>query len=349
MIFSLCKLVYFFVYDFSIELVKLLARIVLLVGLALFISVYVYLSQGRPQSEEQLVQIHKSSSFSQVSKALQAKGLLKSPILFKLSARYLGYDRKIRAGEFRLKQDLTAFQLCEDLLNAKPELRKVTLIEGLRYSDIVPILADSLQLSVQKLTELFTDSALRDEFAISAGNIEGYIYPQTYLFEWGITEREVIRYLIKQTKSLLGEHTEQLDSMGFTENQLLTLASIIEAESNFADEKPTVSSVYHNRLRIGYKLQADPTIIYLLGKPQRVLFRHLRIDSPYNTYMYEGLPPTAINNPGRDAILAAIYPAKTSYLYFTGTGDGTGRHLFGKSLQEHNRNRKQLDQARRQK
>jgi UPF0755 protein len=122
----------------------------------------------------------------------------------------------------------------------------------------------------------------------------------------------------------------------------------IEAESNFADEKAIVSSVYHNRLRIGYKLQADPTIIYILGKPQRVLFKHLRIDSPYNTYMYEGLPPSPINNPGHDAILAAIYPSKTKYLYFTGTGDGTGRHLFGKTLQEHNKNRAQLDKMRRE-
>lgn len=282
-----------------------------------------------------------------MSKTLRESGLVQSDFLFRLASRYYGYDRQIRSGEFALPLGLNEFDLAKMLLSVKPKLRKVTLIEGLQYKDIVPILADSLSLSEAKLAALFESAELRNEFGIAHTSIEGYILPQTYLFEWGISERDVVRYLMTQATQLLAANRAAIDSMGWTDNEILTMASLVEAESNFADEKPIVSSVYHNRLRIGYKLQADPTIIYLLGKPQHVLYKHLRINSPYNTYMYEGLPPSPINNPGRDAILAAIYPATSKYLYFTGTGDGTGRHLFGKTLREHNKNRKQLDEMRR--
>ena len=123
------------------------------------------------------------------------------------------------------------------------------------------------------------------------------------------------------------------------------MASIIQGECVYEDEMKTVSSVYWNRIRIGMMLQADPTIQYFLDKPTRLRFRHLRIKHPYNTYYYHGLPPGPINNPGEAAIIEAIFPEKTKYLYFV--ADGTGRHIFGKTLIEHNENRKTLDALRR--
>jgi UPF0755 protein len=345
---SIFKLLYFFFADFLALLFKKLAPFGFLFLFILTGVSIVYAQSSAPSSEKILIQIPKGASFSQVSKTLEEKKLIKSAFLFRLASRYYTYDRQIRSGEFDIPRGLNEFDLARFLLSVKPRLRKVTIIEGLAFKDIVPILADSLSLSEAKLAALFESADLREKFAVLHSSIEGYILPQTYFFEWGITEREVISYLMKQAVSLLDAHRAAIDLLGWTDNQVLTMASIIEAESNFADEKAIVSSVYHNRLRIGYKLQADPTIIYILGKPQRVLFKHLRIDSPYNTYMYEGLPPSPINNPGHDAILAAIYPSKTKYLYFTGTGDGTGRHLFGKTLQEHNKNRAQLDKMRRE-
>ena len=124
--------------------------------------------------------------------------------------------------------------------------------------------------------------------------------------------------------------------IGFTTHEILTLASIIEGETNIIEEMPRISGVYHNRLRRGMKLQADPTIQYLIpGEWRRVLFKDLEIDSPYNTYKYKGLPPGPINNPGKDAILAALYPEQNKYLYFV--ADGKGGHSFSKTFNEHSR------------
>jgi UPF0755 protein len=130
---------------------------------------------------------------------------------------------------------------------------------------------------------------------------------------------------------------ERTKSIGFTMNEIVTLASIIKGETNKEDEMKTISGVYHNRLRIGMRLQADPTIQYIIpGGWKRLTFEDLKLDSPYNTYKYSGLPPGPINSPGKAAILAALYPEKNNYLYFV--ADGTGGHFFSKTLAEHNRN-----------
>jgi len=135
--------------------------------------------------------------------------------------------------------------------------------------------------------------------------------------------------------------------MKMTVSKILTLASIVEGEAIFDDERAVIASVYYNRLKKRIKLQADPTIQYILqGPPRRLLLKDLAIDSPYNTYMYYGLPPGPISNPGKNSIMAAIYPAKTDYLYFVARGDG--RHTFSKTAAEHQRAKQQFDQVRRE-
>jgi len=138
-----------------------------------------------------------------------------------------------------------------------------------------------------------------------------------------------------------------LNRLNFTPHQILTLASIIEGEAIFDDERATISSVYHNRLLHRIKLQADPTIQYILqDSPRRLLLKDLEIDNPYNTYKYFGLPPGPINNPGRKSIMAAIYPRQTDYLYFVARGDG--RHTFTRSAAEHAQEKAKFDKIRRE-
>lgn len=346
MLFALIKLLLIFVRDLSRWLIRKLLPFALIILLALPASALLYRSMHLEADSYVTLKIPSTMSFRQLTSELVALDAVRYPLLFRLSAVQQAYDRQIRSGEFKVPVGMNEWDLVRYLKMAAPETRKVTLIEGLRYRDAVREIATVMDLDTARFSALKNDPQLLREFNLSHG-IEGYLMPETYLFTWGMSEREILRYLIQRTVAAVRPYKARLDSLNYSELQIMTLASIIEAECNDVDEMPIVSSVYHNRLNRGWKLEADPTILYILGSPQRVLFKHLKINSPYNTYKYQGLPPAPINSPSRAAIRAALYPANTEYMFFTGTGDGRGRHLFGRTLREHNRNRRQLDAARR--
>jgi UPF0755 protein len=173
---------------------------------------------------------------------------------------------------------------------------------------------------------------------IDAKSLEGYLLPADYEWYERSSAEEVLKSLCYSFKNFFTDSlVERTSEIGFTVHEVLTLASIIKGETDKVDEMPRISGVYHNRLRIGMKLQADPTVQYLLKNGwRRLTYKDLEIDSPYNTYKYFGLPPGPINNPGRDAILAALYPEKNKYLYFV--ADGNGGHTFAETLAGHNKN-----------
>ena len=173
--------------------------------------------------------------------------------------------------------------------------------------------------------------------------------PDTYVFAEGISEEQVMRFLIEQTLNIFKSDSVQkrMKELGLTRHQVLTLASIVEGEAMIDEERPLIASVYLNRLKIGMKLQADPTIQFLLPDgPRRLTYKDLQIDSPYNTYKYKGLPPGPINSPGYAAIEAALNPDKTNYLYFV--ADVDGRHIFSRTLREHNREKTRIKKTRRE-
>ena len=172
-------------------------------------------------------------------------------------------------------------------------------------------------------------------------NLEGYLLPDTYYFFKGSSASDIIRKLKYEMDKIFKVDSVivQMSKIGLSKNEVLTLASIIDGETNKESELKLISGVYHNRLKRGIKLQADPTIQYLKRhrrSKNKVYYKDLEIDSPYNTYKNKGLPPSPINNPGRNAVLAAIFPEKTDYIFFV--ADGTGGHRFAKKLSEHNRN-----------
>jgi UPF0755 protein len=178
-------------------------------------------------------------------------------------------------------------------------------------------------------------------------NLEGYLLPETYNLPLDIDEEFLIRLLATNTLQIFKSDSIQreLNILQMNTHTILTLASIIEGEVLIDSERVIVSSVYHNRLKKNWLLQADPTIQYILpGSPRRLYLKDLEINSPYNTYKYKGLPPGPINNPGKKSILAAIYPADTDYLFFVATGDGG--HNFSKSSVEHIRNKAKFDNLR---
>ncbi|MEE9170272.1 MAG: endolytic transglycosylase MltG, partial [bacterium] len=223
----------------------------------------------------------------------------------------------------------------------------VMIPEGLDSGRIASIYSEKLNIDTQKFIGLVHDSSFAASIGDLTGSLEGFLFPDTYDFFWqqdesGLARRMVEHFLEVMPDSILKIHNN--DPAGF--RNAVTLASIIQGEAMIEEEMPTISAVYHNRLRRNMLLQADPTLQYMIADgPRRLTNEDKKIDSPYNTYLYPGLPPGPINNPGLSAILAAIHPADAPYLYFVANGDGT--HTFTRSLSDHLRAKENLDRIRR--
>ena len=300
------------------------------------------------ESERVTFIIPKGASISSIADSLFVKDLIKDKELFILWLTTLDKDRSMKAGYYEIPRGLTYAQLISFLSKAPSKEIKVTLIEGWRIEDIALQLSSKLNINTDKIISLTTDSTFIRSMGIKADNLEGYLLPDTYQFYWGVDEKTAIRYLVKQCLNIFDDSVKyEMEKHNMNIHQILTLASIIEGEAIFDEEREIISSVYHNRLNRRIKLQADPTIQYILeGPPRRLLYKDLEIDSPYNTYKYYGLPPGPISNPGKKSILAAIFPAQTKYIYFVAKGDG--KHVFSTNARDHQRAKTKFDQVRRE-
>ncbi len=310
---------------------------------------YFTLPEPLPDSEHKMIEvvIPRGASLQAVADSLEKKGLVKNAPIFVLWARALGIEAKIPSGRFKIPQGLTYPQLANFLTHVKPEFRSVTLIEGWPTERILQALSKALHLNKQILDSLARDSLLLKEYGIPAKDVTGYLLPDTYVFAQGVSEEQVLRFLIEQTLKIFQNDSVQakMRELGLNRHQILTLASIVEGEAMIDAERPLIASVYLNRLKRNMRLQADPTIQFLIPDgPRRLTYKDLQIDSPYNTYRYAGLPPGPINNPSKKSILATVFAAKTNYLYFVAKGDGS--HVFTVSAKEHLKAKRQLNKIR---
>jgi len=292
--------------------------------------------------------IPKGTTPDDIADSLLRKGLIDDTKTFIFWLTTLDKDRDLKAGFYDIPVGLNYPQLIAYLTTARSKEIKLTLIEGWTTEQIADELSRVLQCDRDRLIQLIRDTTFIRELGLDGSNLEGYLLPDTYYFYWGMDEESLIRFLVSRTITIFSDQImSRLDTMKMTQHEILTLASIIEGEALFDAERDTISSVYHNRLSRRIKLQADPTIQYILdGPPRRLLYRDLEIDSPYNTYKYYGLPPGPINNPGYKSIMAAIYPADTNYLYFVARGDG--RHTFSRTAREHAQAKAEFDKIRRE-
>ncbi|MBN1639451.1 MAG: endolytic transglycosylase MltG, partial [Ignavibacteriales bacterium] len=198
------------------------------------------------------------------------------------------------------------------------------------------IFKEELGLDSARIMELSGNKNFIQSLGLDVDDLEGYLLPETYYFYIDRNEEQVLKKLKEEMDKVFDDSARaQIENLGMTKHQILILASIIDGESNIIEEFKTISGVYHNRLKKKMLLQADPTVQYLIRnrEDKRVRASDLALDSPYNTYKYIGLPPTPINNPGKAAILAALYPEQHDYYYFV--ADGTGGHKFAKTYSEH--------------
>jgi len=327
---------------------SLLIFLLLMPVIVVVIVDYFRIPELNEKSEKVAFIISKGASISTIADSLFAKDLIKDKELFVLWLTTLDKDRLIKAGYYEIPKGLTYAQLITFLSNAPPKEIRITLIEGWRLEEIAEELHKKININIEKLLLLANDSLFISNMGIDASSLEGYLLPDTYHFYWGVDEKTALRFLVNKCLAIFNnEAKDQISKYNMTIHQILTLASIIEGEAIFDEEREIISSVYHNRLNRRIKLQADPTIQYILdGPPRRLLFKDLKIDSPYNTYKYYGLPPGPISNPGKNSILAAINPANTKYIYFVAKGDG--KHVFSTNARDHQRAKTQFDQIRRE-
>jgi UPF0755 protein len=295
--------------------------------------------------EPRRVTVPPGSSFAAAAESLHTAGVIGSPRAFRMYATLRGRDRDLKAGTYEISPGASWGEVIETLAAGRGVQARVTIPEGWQLREIVPHLARALGVSEDSVAAAASDSALRERLGVPTPTLEGYLFPDTYLFSQGTPARDAIRELVRRFENVWdAEWDTRLQELGMTRHQIVTLASIVEKEARVADERPVIAAVYHNRLRIGMPLQADPTVQYALGRhTERVLFEHLEIESRYNTYRNAGLPPGPIASPGRASIEAALHPADVRYLYFVARPDG--RHEFRRTFDEHRRAR---DEIRRQ-
>jgi len=294
------------------------------------------------------VSIKQGETVSTIAQYLENAGIISNRLTFQWAVRVKGLETNLPAGTFRLKDANNNSTIIWQLVNNVPELKKVTILEGWSLHQLAEYLTAEMGFGIKEIIGLSQDNAFIDLLEVPSNNLEGYLYPDTYYFFEGDTPRSVLTRLVKEYKKFwTDEMYSQAREMQMSEQDVVTLASIIEGEAVYDDERSVISAVYHNRLKKGMRLQADPTVQYIIDDgPRRLLNKDLEIDSPYNTYLYNGLPPGPINSPGSKSLYAALYPADNRYLYFVAKGDGY--HTFSNTEREHKRAKRAFQKVRRQ-
>jgi len=293
------------------------------------------------------VVIPSGSSFRVAADSLARHGIVQWPRAFRAYASFTKRDRSIRAGTYEFRSSQGWGEILDALGAGRGLVHTFTIPEGYALSSIVPVIARSLEVPAESVEVAVRDTALRRRLDVPTPTLEGYLFPDTYTFPPGATARDVVEAMVERFEDVWKPAWDSgARARAMSRHDVLSLAAIIEKEARVAEERPVISAVYHNRLRIGMRLQADPTVQYALGRHvERVLYKDLEIDSKYNTYRYAGLPPGPIASPGAASIEAAVYPANVPYLYFVAHPDG--HHEFRATFREHTEAIRQVRSGRR--
>ncbi|MEK7286715.1 MAG: endolytic transglycosylase MltG [Nitrospirota bacterium] len=282
------------------------------------------------------VLIVEGASFQSVADLLKERQLVSNSLYFRFLGKWTKEDQHIKPGVYNFHTAMWPIEILEMLVSGKIAQKEVTFREGLTSSAIARILYEAGLGPEEDFLFTMRDPRLLHEFGIGAENLEGYLFPETYFFSVGTSPDQIIRQMVEQFKLRFTSALQrQASFMEMTQREVVTLASIIDKETASNEERTIISAVFHNRIRLGMRLQSDPTVIFGIENFNGNLTRKdLMTPTPYNTYTIPGLPPGPIGNPGDAALTAALFPAKVSYLYFVSRNDGT--HYFSKTLEEHN-------------
>jgi UPF0755 protein len=264
-----------------------------------------------------------------------------------LKTRHSGHA--LYYGHYSFPRSSRPIDVLESILAGAVEMFSVTIVEGSEVSEIGEQLATLGLGTRDEWREFGLRTEWIEDLASDATSLEGFFFPDTYRFAVGISAERVARHLVARFREVWSNEVRDTDELWGSTLEIVTLASLVEAETSLDEERPLIAGIFANRLRRGMLLQCDPTVIYALKRRSewkgRLLRIHWEVDDPYNTYRHPGLPPGPINNPGRAALAAAIHPQTTPYLYFVAKPGGG--HAFSKTLAEHNRAVAQLRSSRR--
>ncbi len=303
---------------------------------ALHFSVLYYKDGGDLDAPRIEVKVAPGMTFGQVRDALVEKGIVTNPQLFRWAAYLTRREDDIQTGRYLFRYGESISCILRRLTHGEVEYTRVVVPEGLYMKEIASLLQEKSVVDSIAFIETATDSQFVTDLGILEPTLEGYLFPDTYLFDWPISSEDVARRMVYRFREVYGMYVAlDADSIVMHRTHVVTLASIVQAEAVYDSEMPRISAVYHNRLRAGMRLEADPTVAYALGGVRRRLWlKDLKVESPYNTYRVKGLPPGAICNPGRSALEAAVNPLSGSNEYYF-VADGTGRHHFSRTYNEH--------------
>ena len=320
---------------------RLYTKFIVVIFIVTLISIYLdykrFLDTPLNINTSLIFTIDSGSSFKDLNKKLKSYHILDKPYYFEFYARYSGYAKKIQSGEYQLSPGLTPIKIINIFVSGDVIQHSITLLEGWTIKDIKKEISSNTVL-IKNLTDYSSDSLLK-KIKITESNVEGLFFPDTYYFTKGASDIELLQRAYRRGKAILEKEWESRDAGLPYKNDYdaLIMASIIEKETALASERAMIAGVFVRRLKNNMKLQTDPTVIYAMGIKYdgNIRKKDLRIDSPYNTYRYNGLPPTPIALAGREAIHAALHPENDDTLYFVSKKDGS--HYFSKTLYEHNK------------
>jgi len=281
--------------------------------LAIFLFFWgIFLPKGKV-FEQKIFSVKKGQGLFEIGENLEKEGLIKNKIFFDLYVILIGKQRNLQAGKYYLSPSMNVPEIAKKIISGDIAKMKVTIPEGFTVKEIEEKLGVKLE----------------------GENLEGYLFPDTYYFPIDVSGEEVVKVMKENFERKILPYKEEIEKSGKTLHQILTMASLLEKEVKTKEEKEIVSGILWKRLKAKIPLQVDATITYITGKKTtKISFEDLQIDSPYNTYKYQGLPPGPICNPGLESILAALYPKESDYWYYLSTPEG--KTLFFKTLKEHN-------------
>lgn len=317
--------------------------IIILAGLLFLVTVFLFMGLGlflitpaKKGGKEQLVVVKEGLSLKEVASELEKRQIITSKDLFELWAKLKGSSRKIKAGEYRLSPDMAPIRILDMLTKGAVITYAVTIPEGFTAEQIAELMEEKGLVNKHRFLSLIHDPALLKQYGITGPSLEGYLYPDTYQLARGLSASTIVDTMVSRFRELVNPLKKRVEEQGMKMEDVIILASIVEKETGLAEERPTIASVFLNRLKRRMRLESDPTVIYGLKDFNGNLTRKdLAKATPYNTYIIRRLPPGPIANPGLEAIQAVLYPAKTDFLYFVSKNDGS--HHFSRTLAEHNK------------
>ncbi|MCL0051906.1 endolytic transglycosylase MltG [Peptococcaceae bacterium] len=317
----------------------------LLVALLIFFGLFYFLSQLKAVNSEEnmkiiIVEVEPNTACKELANMLEKKGLIRNSFVFNLYATYTGMDTRIQPGEYELNTAMSAKEILRKLVSGEIIYYSFTIPEGYTVEQIAEILEKEGLSDKERFLELCRQGDFDFDFLVKDTDmkyvLEGYLFPDTYKVTGHTTEEEIIEMMLKrfELEMEMLDFEQKAKELGLSVHQAVTIASMIEREALVDSDRPIISSVIHNRLKINMPLQIDATVLYALGEHKEVvLYKDLEVESPYNTYKVNSLPPGPIASPGTASLHAAVNPAKTDYLYYVLKPDGS--HAFSRTYSEH--------------